>query len=154
MGSTTTSDGKIDYGKDPDCLSLTDGDERGPSAIVFECADGIDNDGDGYIDYPGDKGCGSPSDDERGERRSAPTASTTTATARPTIPTIRAAARPRTRSIPSPPARTASTTTSTARSTSLPIRDASIERGTAEGSLSAKPECNDGFDNDGDGKID
>ena len=28
-----------------------------------QCQDGIDNDGDGYIDYPNDPGCSSPSDD-------------------------------------------------------------------------------------------
>ena len=31
-----------------------------------ECSDGIDNDGDGLIDYPADPGCSSPDDDSEG----------------------------------------------------------------------------------------
>jgi hypothetical protein len=32
-----------------------------------ECEDGIDNDGDGLVDYPPDRGCSSSSDDESGD---------------------------------------------------------------------------------------
>ena len=35
----------------------------GPGTQGNECEDGIDNDGDGVIDFPGDPGCTSPSDD-------------------------------------------------------------------------------------------
>ena len=31
-------------------------------AAIAQCSDGIDNDGDGLVDYPKDPGCGSPSD--------------------------------------------------------------------------------------------
>lgn len=33
-------------------------------APVTECSDGLDNDGDGHIDHPGDPGCASSDDDE------------------------------------------------------------------------------------------
>lgn len=32
-----------------------------------QCSDGIDNDGDGYIDYPDDPGCSSPTDDDESD---------------------------------------------------------------------------------------
>ena len=41
--------------------------EPKPLAVVEPvkaCADGVDNDGDGVQDYPGDKGCDSPEDDD------------------------------------------------------------------------------------------
>lgn len=37
--------------------------ESGP---VAPCSDGIDNDGNGLIDYPADPGCGSPGDNDEG----------------------------------------------------------------------------------------
>ncbi|MGH3939204.1 MAG: hypothetical protein ACRDTG_11325 [Pseudonocardiaceae bacterium] len=37
--------------------------EKGPCPTEPECKDGIDNDGDGKIDFPNDPGCSSPEDD-------------------------------------------------------------------------------------------
>ncbi|MBD3309852.1 PKD domain-containing protein, partial [Candidatus Woesearchaeota archaeon] len=37
---------------------------------VYECSDGIDNDGDGYIDYPQDPGCESLTDDNETDTQS------------------------------------------------------------------------------------
>ena len=70
-------DGLIDYPADKGCSSLTDNDESNCGNQIcesfescsscpadcgkcVECDDGIDNDGDGYIDYPADKGCAGP----------------------------------------------------------------------------------------------
>ncbi len=39
------------------------GNGGGSSLDSFECSDGIDNDGDGAIDYPADSDCSSPFDD-------------------------------------------------------------------------------------------
>ena len=39
-----------------------EGQQEGWIAIIPACEDGIDNDGDGLIDYPADPGCTSPSD--------------------------------------------------------------------------------------------
>jgi len=46
--------------KDPQCRSPLDNYERG------ECADGIDNDLDGFIDYPADEDCTRPEEVEEG----------------------------------------------------------------------------------------
>jgi len=35
-----------------------------PTVTPPQCSDGIDNDGDGLIDYPQDPGCQSPQDDD------------------------------------------------------------------------------------------
>jgi len=37
--------------------------DNGPRAV---CSDGIDNDGNGLIDYPGDPGCSGPEDNDEG----------------------------------------------------------------------------------------
>jgi hypothetical protein len=37
---------------------------REPTAATTECSDGIDQDGDGWVDYPQDSGCSSPIDDK------------------------------------------------------------------------------------------
>jgi hypothetical protein len=49
-----------DYGEDPACSSPVDGDEAGSGAS--ECSDGIDNDGDGDVDWPADRGCSGVND--------------------------------------------------------------------------------------------
>lgn len=72
-GIDNDSDGKIDYGADPGCESTADNDEVDapppplppplppppppPPPPLPACADGWDNDGDGYVDYWGDPGC-------------------------------------------------------------------------------------------------
>lgn len=48
-------------GADPGCDSPQD-----PIEATFECSDGIDNDGDGKIDYPADTNCSNAQDDSEG----------------------------------------------------------------------------------------
>ena len=71
-------DGKVDYPADNGCYNANDNDERGstsenspaptptptptPTPKVVACVDGIDNDGNGFKDYPEDKGCSSATD--------------------------------------------------------------------------------------------
>ncbi|MGH2950738.1 MAG: hypothetical protein ACRDKX_01685 [Solirubrobacterales bacterium] len=43
--------------------ATTFGCESGPPA---PCSDGIDNDGNGLIDFPADPGCSSPEDNDEG----------------------------------------------------------------------------------------
>ncbi len=87
--------------------------------LATACSNGIDDDGDGAIDYPADAGCASANDDSERSDGAATTASTTTATARSTsLPTPVAPPPPMTpKRVPAP---TASTTTATARPTSRP----------------------------------
>ncbi|MFH0899758.1 MAG: hypothetical protein V2A73_03930, partial [Pseudomonadota bacterium] len=47
---------KIDYPKDPGCLSPSDMDEKDPPLLPV-CSNGQDDDGDGSTDYPDDPGC-------------------------------------------------------------------------------------------------
>lgn len=80
-GVDNDGDGRIDL-DDPDCDSPQDDSEAGPGrpreerpdrgddtedrrdgAGRPECSDGIDNDGDGEIDFPNDPQCDSPDDD-------------------------------------------------------------------------------------------
>lgn len=92
-GIDNDRDGSIDYSAscseseikkkgycsgDPGCSSPTDNDEKAPAWTFPQCDDGIDNDGDGRVDYrpgglwsAGDLECSSPSDDN--ERASNPT---------------------------------------------------------------------------------
>ena len=99
-----------------------------------------------------------PTRPTRQRRQPAPTARTTTATARPTTrptpaaPASRTPTRP-TRSFRSPPARTARTTTATARPTHPADPGCSSSTDTDEANA-APAACEDGKDNDGDGKID
>lgn len=52
----------------------------------FACNDGLDNDGDGITDYPGDAGCSSPSDnDESGDSKVVVTTTTSAASLESTI---------------------------------------------------------------------
>src|SRR5258705_224055 len=44
-----------------DALPISDNDETDP-APAPACADGLDNDGDGFIDYPADPGCSRAAD--------------------------------------------------------------------------------------------
>jgi fibro-slime domain-containing protein len=53
-----------DYWPDDYPCSISTGDVPCP---LTACCDGMDNDGDGCIDYPGDRGCSSPSDNSEGE---------------------------------------------------------------------------------------
>jgi len=68
------NDGKCDYNgcvvngqqllRDPECTSPTNNNER---SINPQCADGYDNDGDTYFDYPDDFGCATPLDDDESD---------------------------------------------------------------------------------------
>src|SRR5262249_45636311 len=40
---------------------------QGTKCVLAQCADGVDNDGDGKIDYPHDPGCTSFEDDDEGD---------------------------------------------------------------------------------------
>ncbi len=52
--------GEVDASDDPGCDSAADDDES--NLVLPECADGVDNDGDTFIDHPNDTGCGSRND--------------------------------------------------------------------------------------------
>lgn len=54
------ADTLADFGSDPDCLSSQDTTED--DGFNNACSDGVDNDGDGLIDWPADAGCANPSD--------------------------------------------------------------------------------------------
>ena len=57
-GIDNDGDGRIDYPSDPGCSSLSDNSEKG----TLQCDNGADDDGDGTIDYPNDLDCSGPSD--------------------------------------------------------------------------------------------
>jgi len=59
-GEDDDCDGTTDAG-DPGCANPNDLNE-GPG-VTLACSDGIDNDGDGFIDFPNDPGCISRADD-------------------------------------------------------------------------------------------
>ena len=59
-GADYDADGKTDA-DDPGCANPSDIDETDPPAPPA-CGDTIDNDQDGYTDFPGDPGCGSAQD--------------------------------------------------------------------------------------------
>jgi uncharacterized repeat protein (TIGR01451 family) len=77
-GRDDDGDGKTDYPDDPGCSNPADNEEF---SIIFDsggsgrgggttsgpreaCRDGIDNDGDGKIDFPNDPGCPTPLDND------------------------------------------------------------------------------------------
>ncbi|MFN2537380.1 MAG: hypothetical protein ABR549_04405, partial [Mycobacteriales bacterium] len=83
-GVDNDGDGKIDFPADPGCSSARDDSENseggtkgagaggnagagaGAGGGGTQCSDGIDNDGDGKIDFPADPGCTSKSDNSEG----------------------------------------------------------------------------------------
>ncbi|MEA2128815.1 MAG: hypothetical protein QOJ85_1706 [Solirubrobacteraceae bacterium] len=56
-GRDNDSDGKTDFGQDPDCSSPQDWIEK-----RLACSDRVDNDGDGKTDFGQDPGCASAVD--------------------------------------------------------------------------------------------
>jgi PKD repeat protein len=62
-GLDNDNDGKIDM-SDPGCSSLTDNDESDDPVVLPQCSDGLDNDNDGKIDFPADPGCSNALDDD------------------------------------------------------------------------------------------
>ena len=93
--------------------------------VRAQCANGVDDDGDGLVDAADDPGCESGATDNREQddraARSAPTASTTTATSRPT---------------------------------SRPTPTAPPRRTTASSTEGPAPACSNGEDDDGDDRVD
>jgi uncharacterized repeat protein (TIGR01451 family) len=59
-GQDNDGDGKIDFPADPDCTDINDDSEAGAT----QCSDGKDNDGDGKIDFPADPDCTGPNDND------------------------------------------------------------------------------------------
>ncbi len=109
-----------------------------PSTGLPECSDGIDNDGDGLIDYPADPGCESPEDDDESPVQPP------FATATPT---------------PTTPGATTTPIGSTATPTPTPTPEPT-EEPTPTPTPTPTPEptqtsnCSDGSDNDADGFTD
>jgi hypothetical protein len=85
-GRDNDGDGLLDFNTDiptqtpdPDCASALDtveapsgappssGSSTAPTQLPTRCADGKDNDGDGKIDYPADRGCSSAADDDEAD---------------------------------------------------------------------------------------
>ena len=79
-GRDNDGDGRVDFPDDPGCSSRSDDSEAGGAGTAggggggggggdagdTECSDGVDNDGDGRVDFPNDPGCSSASDDSEG----------------------------------------------------------------------------------------
>jgi hypothetical protein len=103
-GIDNDGDGAID-GNDFGCANGDDNDEANPKAA---CQDGADNDGDGLTDFPQDPGCASKQDNDEFNQVSS----------------------------------------SSMMSTS------SVSTSSSSMSSAARPQCSDGADNDGDGKVD
>jgi hypothetical protein len=55
-------EGRADYPSDPGCIAYGDGDETDPEEAPA-CANGDDDDNDGWADWPGDPGCTAAADD-------------------------------------------------------------------------------------------
>lgn len=81
IDNETTPDGKIDYPQDPGCTSKADTDEFDAPPPPAACADTIDNDNDGKIDFGTgagfDPGCTSATDTDEFDSASAPKCSNT-----------------------------------------------------------------------------
>lgn len=69
-----TYDFAADWGSDTSAVPITPGDPVDPDPVdpdpvdpenpSPQCSDGLDNDGDGDVDFPADTGCSSPDDDD------------------------------------------------------------------------------------------
>jgi|GEM_PF-3271717 len=62
-GLDNDADGFVDLA-DPGCSGSGDDDESDDPVVMPQCHDGIDNDADGLVDWPADPGCSDLSDDD------------------------------------------------------------------------------------------
>ena len=72
--ASTMADGSTDE-EDIGCSSVADMSETDPDTIP-ECADGVDNNEDGVVDFPNDPGCSARGDGRRNTTQSTPHAVT------------------------------------------------------------------------------
>ena len=109
-------------------LKTTTGASESRAVRKAQCSDGIDNDGDGKIDFPNDPGCSSATDDDETDGRKPQCSDGVDNDGDGKI------------DFPNDPGCTSANDDSEDDGATKAARD--------------KPECDDGRDNDGDGKVD